>query len=143
MNPRALFPRTTKNRDVLTILKSDQEGLMEEERPAGAAQQEKYYVYVVFLVVALIIVAGVLLYVRHIRLNISTDDAYVTGHVHAIAPKVAGTVKAVHVEDNQLVKAGTLLLEIDSRDYDVKVRDAMATVETELSKLSELSVRVD
>jgi membrane fusion protein (multidrug efflux system) len=89
------------------------------------------------------IVAGVLLYVRHIRLNITTDDAYVTGHVHAIASRVAGTVSAVHVQDNQLVKAGDLLVEIDSRDYDVKVRDSQASVETETSKLSEMSVRVD
>lgn len=116
---------------------------MEKNGTGAQAQQERFYVYVVFGVVAFMIVAGVLLYVRHIRLNITTDDAYVTGHVHAIASRVAGTVSAVHVQDNQLVKAGDLLVEIDSRDYDVKVRDSQASVETETSKLSEMSVRVD
>jgi len=95
-------------------------------------------VFIVFLVVS-----GVYFYVRHTRFNISTDDAYVTGRIHSIAPKVAGTVKAVLVQDNQPVKRGDLLVEIDSRDYDVRVSDARATVDAEGSKLDEYAMRVD
>jgi len=95
-----------------------------------------------FGVIALVMIAGVYLYVRHTKFYVSTDDAYVTGRIHSIAPKVSGTVKAVHVNDNQPVKKGDLLLEIDSRDYDVKVGDAGAAAESEESKRAELSVRV-
>jgi membrane fusion protein, multidrug efflux system len=116
---------------------------MEENGPGSPARSSKPRMFVVFGIIALIIVTGVLLYVRHTRFYISTDDAYVTGRIHSVAPKVAGTVKAVLVEDNQAVKKGDLLVEIDSRDYDVKVSDARAAVDAEQSKLTELSVRVD
>ena len=116
---------------------------MEGKGQESPAKSGKSHVFLVFGVITLIVIAGVFFYVRHIRFNISTDDAYVTGRIHSIAPKVAGTIKAVHVEDNQLVKKGALLLEIDSRDYDVKVGDAMATQDSEQSKKAELTVRVD
>jgi len=64
----------------------------------------------------------------------STDDAFIDGHVITIAPKVAGQVTAVHVEDNQLVKAGDPLVEIDPRDYQAKVdeqRGKLAAAEAE------------
>ncbi|HVN70570.1 MAG TPA: HlyD family secretion protein, partial [Desulfomonilia bacterium] len=88
-------------------------------------------------------VTGVYLYIRHTRYYISTDDAYVTGRIHSIAPKISGTIKAVYVNDNQLVKKGDILLEIDSKDYDVRVTDAKASVDVEISKVKELSDRVD
>jgi membrane fusion protein, multidrug efflux system len=116
---------------------------MEGNGPASPARSNKPRVFIIFGAVVLVVVAGVMLYIRHTRLYISTDDAYVTGRIHSVAPKIAGTVKAVTVEDNQLVKKGALLVEIDSRDYDVKVADARAAVETEQSKLAELGVRVD
>jgi membrane fusion protein, multidrug efflux system len=120
-----------------------QEEHMEENGPGSPARTSKSRVFVVFGIFALIIVAGVLLYIRHNKFYISTDDAYVTGRIHSVAPKVAGTVKAVLVEDNQPVKKGALLVEIDSSDYDVKVSDARAAVEVEGSKKAELSVRVE
>jgi membrane fusion protein (multidrug efflux system) len=46
----------------------------------------------------------------------STDDAFIDGHIIALAPKVAGQVKSVFVDDNQPVKAGDLVVEIDPRD---------------------------
>jgi membrane fusion protein (multidrug efflux system) len=116
---------------------------MEEREQDLPVRTNKATGFMVFGIIALMIVAGVYFYVRHTRFYISTDDAYVTGRIHSIAPKVAGTVKAVYVKDNQAVKAGTLLLEIDSRDYDVKVGDAQAAVETEQSKVAEMMVRVD
>lgn len=116
---------------------------MEEIGPDSPAGTRKSRVFVVFGVIVLITLAAVFFSIRHARLYISTDDAYVTGKIHSVASKVSGTVKAVLVEDNQAVKKGDPLVEIDSRDYDVKVRDAAAAVEAELSKLSELSLRVD
>ncbi|QBR02430.1 HlyD family secretion protein [Paraburkholderia pallida] len=53
--------------------------------------------------------------------NHSTDDAYVTGHVHLISPRVNGTVEHVVVDDNQFVHAGQVLVELDPRDFDVRI----------------------
>jgi membrane fusion protein (multidrug efflux system) len=61
--------------------------------------------------------------VRSAFMHESTDDAFIDGHIITIAPKVAGQVTAVHVEDNQLVKAGDPLVEIDPRDYQAKVAE--------------------
>lgn len=51
----------------------------------------------------------------------STDDAYVTGHVHMISPRVSGTVSRAVADDNQFVRAGQVLVELDPRDFDVRV----------------------
>ena len=51
----------------------------------------------------------------------STDDAFIDCHVVSIAPKVSGQVSVVHVTDNQLVRKGDLLVEIDARDYEMRV----------------------
>ena len=56
----------------------------------------------------------------------STDDAQITGHVSPVAPRVGGTVTAVRVEDNQHVKAGDVLVELDHRDYEIAVQKAEA-----------------
>ena len=45
--------------------------------------------------------------------QVSTDDAYTDGQSITIAPQVSGTVVALHVTDNQRVKAGDTLIEID------------------------------
>ncbi len=56
----------------------------------------------------------------------STDDAQVDAHVTPIASRVGGTVLRVAVADNQTVEAGTVLVEIDPRDYQIAVEKAQA-----------------
>jgi membrane fusion protein (multidrug efflux system) len=56
----------------------------------------------------------------------STDDAQIDGHITPIAARVGGTVLGVHVNDNQSVKAGAVLVEIDPRDYQVALARARA-----------------
>jgi membrane fusion protein (multidrug efflux system) len=56
----------------------------------------------------------------------STDDAYVVADFTAVAPKVSGIISAVHVEDNQAVKAGDLLATIDDRDFQAALASAKA-----------------
>jgi membrane fusion protein, multidrug efflux system len=57
-----------------------------------------------------------------------TDNATVAGHINQISSKVAGTVEQVLVTDNQEVKAGQLLVKLDSRDYENKVTQATAAL---------------
>jgi len=58
----------------------------------------------------------------------STDNAYVHADITAIAPKVAGYIEHVLVDDNTPVKAGDLLFTIDERDYAAKAAQAKANV---------------
>lgn len=62
------------------------------------------------------------------RSDESTDDAAIDGRVLSISPKVQGYVKALHMKDNALVKAGDILLEIDPTDYLIRRDRAKAAL---------------
>ena len=67
--------------------------------------------------------------------TVSTDDAYVNGHVTFLAPRVAGQVTKVLVDDNQRVKKGDLLVQLDKEPYQVQVnikKDALVAAERDL-----------
>jgi membrane fusion protein (multidrug efflux system) len=83
----------------------------------------------VFLVLALVFgtlaVAG-LFYWLDARHYETTDDAFIDGHVSQVAPQIGGRVTAILVRDNQMVTAGQKLLEIDPRDMQVRLMQALA-----------------
>jgi membrane fusion protein (multidrug efflux system) len=56
----------------------------------------------------------------------STDDAQVEAHVTPIAARVGGTVVESPIPDNQQVEAGTVLVRLDPRDYEIAVDRAKA-----------------
>ena len=58
----------------------------------------------------------------------STDDAQIDGYINPISSRVAGYITNVYVDDNQYVKAGTLLAKIDPKDYEVAVASAQANL---------------
>jgi membrane fusion protein, multidrug efflux system len=60
----------------------------------------------------------------------STDDAFIEGHVTGVAPKIAGRIDKVFIDDNQLVKKGDPIAEIDPRDYDAQLRQKQAALES-------------
>ena len=65
----------------------------------------------------------------------STDNAYVRGDVTSLAPKVAGYVTAVEVEDNQSVRTGDVLFRIDDRDFRARLAQAVANVDAARARL--------
>ena len=52
-------------------------------------------------------------FLHYRKTHITTDDAYVQGHIHWISPRVKGTVTNVSVDDNQLVKEEQVLFTLD------------------------------
>jgi membrane fusion protein, multidrug efflux system len=60
----------------------------------------------------------------------STDDAQIDGHIHPVNARVGGTIVSVNVKENQNVAAGTVLAQIDARDYEI----AVARAEAELAQ---------
>jgi membrane fusion protein (multidrug efflux system) len=65
----------------------------------------------------------------HFKDRVSTDDAQVDGHLVPVACKVYGSVERILVEDNQAVKAGDLLVQLDARDLQAKVDQAQAALD--------------
>src|SRR5262249_30437697 len=61
--------------------------------------------------------------------TVSTDDAYVNGHVTFVAPRVAGKVIDVLVDDNNPIKKGDLLVRIDPEPFQVQVNLKRAAVQ--------------
>jgi len=76
-------------------------------------------------VVVLAAIVGLIVYYHNRE---STDDAQVDGHITPMASKVYGRVAQVLVEDNQAVKAGQVLVKIDSRDYQAALDQAKASL---------------
>jgi len=79
-----------------------------------------------FLGFALVLTAF-LLY-RHFSAWESTDDAEVDGYIYPISSRISGYATRVMVDDNQFVKAGTVLVQLDPRDYEVALANAKATL---------------
>jgi membrane fusion protein, multidrug efflux system len=72
----------------------------------------------------------------------STDNAYIRGDVTPLAPKVAGYVTAVEVEDNQTVRAGDVLFRIDDRDYRARLAQAAANVDAAQARLTNVDAEI-
>ena len=82
--------------------------------------------WIVALILVLFCIAGYFVYLEYFAGRESTDDAQIDGHINPIAAKVSGHVLAIKIEDNQFVKAGTILVQIDPKDYVVALEKARA-----------------
>ena len=78
------------------------------------------------MLVALIV--GGFLFWNYSQTFESTDDAFIDGHTNYISPRISGTVTNVRVVENQFVKEGQVLAEIDPSDYQVAFERAQADV---------------
>jgi membrane fusion protein (multidrug efflux system) len=78
------------------------------------------------LVLLVALAVGIYLLWGYYSTRESTDDAQIDGHIDPISARVGGTVVEVNVDDNQVVKAGTVLMRIDPKDYQVSLDRALA-----------------
>ena len=81
------------------------------------------------LVLAVIAIFGVPWVLTSLN-TVSTDDAYVNGHVTFVAPRVAGQISRVLVDDNNRVRKGELLAELDKKPFEDAVAVKKAAVDT-------------
>src|SRR5207245_7913273 len=75
-----------------------------------------------------VVAIAALLWWLHARKFEDTDDAQVDGYITAVSSRVPGTVFRVLVEDNEAVKQGDVLVELDAADLEVAVVQARAAV---------------
>ncbi len=107
---------------------TDREDAAQEEAATGGVRGALQHrrTRLVLLVVALVLIAGAIFAWRYFAVRETTDDAQIDGHITPISARVGGTVMNVKVNDNDVVKAGTVLVEIDPRDYRVALQRAEA-----------------
>ena len=93
-----------------------------EQQPKPKSRRRRAAAIAVLAVLAL---SGLLwwLHDRHFE---DTDDAQIDGNITAVSSRVPGTVTAVHFDDNQVLKAGDLLVELDPADLQVSLAQAKA-----------------
>src|SRR5947207_3431362 len=82
-------------------------------------------ILLLLLAVVVVGVGGVIVW-RYYSTFESTDDAQVDAHLYPVSARVVGHVIRVNVADNEYVQKGTVLVEIDPRDYQVAVDQARA-----------------
>ena len=92
------------------------------------------------VVLAVLLVFGIPL-VEEMLNTVSTDDSYVNGHVTFVAPRVEGQVSRVLVDDNNRVRKGDLLVELDKEPYRVAVSEKQAAVDTAKADLQAANAR--
>ena len=95
------------------------------------------------LLIVLVAAAGAATHWYITRDEVSTDDAYTDGRAITVAPQVAGTVVALHVTDNQRVKAGDLLLEVDPRAYAVARDQAQGALQVAEAQLANARINLE
>lgn len=78
------------------------------------------------LIPVILIIGGYFIYEKYFAFREFTDDAQIDGHINPVAAKVSGHVVSINVRDNQFVKAGTVVAQIDPRDYVIALEKAKA-----------------
>ena len=97
---------------------------------------------VIFLALAVVLIVGGLLLWRYLNTYESTDDAQVDVHLYPVSARVSGYVVKVNVDDNQWVQQGTVLVEIDPKDYEVAVAQAQANLANAEATAQSLNITV-
>jgi membrane fusion protein (multidrug efflux system) len=96
---------------------------------------------IIFAIVAAVLIAGVFLW-RYLNSYESTDDAQADVHLYPVSARVSGYVVKVNVDDNQWVEKGTVLVEIDPKDYEVAVAQAQANLANAEATTRSLNITV-
>jgi membrane fusion protein (multidrug efflux system) len=124
------------NEESKTVLIGDEHPVREpfpeevEDRGKGAKAKAYFHqhplakwVLIIFLIVAA--VAGYFLW-RYNAARESTDDAQVDGHIYSITARVSGTVTSLNFDENDFVKRGQILAQLDPKDYQVALQRTQA-----------------
>jgi membrane fusion protein (multidrug efflux system) len=104
-------------------------------KPAPAPAKRHSLRRVIIIVVGIVAIIGGGFWIDYAINNVSTDDAYVNGHVTYVAARVPGQVTRVFVDDNNRVHKGDLLVQLDPEPYQVQVNIAKAAMDVAQAEL--------
>ncbi|WP_413989023.1 efflux RND transporter periplasmic adaptor subunit [Labrys okinawensis] len=112
------------------------------QKAGKASWQRKLLVRAVCVAVPVGLLAFGVPWLQEMLSTASTDDAFVNGHVTSVAPRVAGQISRVLVDDNNRVHQGDLLAELDKEPYQVIVSQKQAAVDTAQADLQAATAAV-
>lgn len=112
---------------------SENESVIETEPETPKRSRMPVYVAGIIVGLSLIIGGAWWLYASQFE---KTDDAYIQGNISLISPKIGAHVGKIHVEENQFVKKGDLLIELDSREAEAKLEQARALLKMATARKS-------
>ena len=119
--------------------RSDQLDRLLSRQRSRSATRAKW----VLLLVVLVAVTGAGIYWYVTKDQATTDDAYTDGHAITVAPQVSGAVVALRVNDNQRVKAGDVLIEIDPRAYAAARDQAQGSLQVAEAQLANARINLE
>ena len=91
---------------------------------------------------ALLLILGAVFLWLYLSSYESTDDGQVDVHLYPVSPRISGYVIKVNVNDNQYVQQGTVLVEIDPKDYEVAIAKARADLANAEATAKSLNISV-
>jgi membrane fusion protein (multidrug efflux system) len=97
---------------------------------------------ILMLLVVVGIISGLWLWCKS-KTHVTTDNAFIESHIYSISARVPGTVVHVSVIDNQPVKKGDLLVELDANDYRTRMQNATAQLDVARNETSSNYAQVD
>jgi len=104
----------------------DQKGAPTQGEQSPPTSNGRRRAFTIFFIVLALIGLGAFLFWQHNRQFESTDDAFVEMHLGPVSPRIDGTIVKVYVENNQFVRAGDPLVDLDPRDNEVALEQALA-----------------
>src|SRR5882724_6126240 len=132
-----------------SVLNTDEESPIEPSSLAGTAYAPPAHrksrrgrnIVLLIAILLAVLVGGAFLW-RHLNSYESTDDAQADVHMYAVSARIPGYVVNVQVDDNQWVEKGTVLVEIDPKDYEVLVAQARANLVSAEATAQSLNITV-
>jgi membrane fusion protein, multidrug efflux system len=134
-NPPRPVPETGQELSV------DSSPLPDKKYTPAARSTKRRRNLLILAIVAVLVIAGLLLW-RYLSSYESTDDAQADVHLYPVSARVSGYVVRVNVDDNQWVEKGTVLVEIDPKDYEVAVAQAQASLANSEGTAQSLNITV-
>jgi membrane fusion protein (multidrug efflux system) len=114
---------------------------IEQDAEIESAQPQSRRTGIIVVVVAILALVALGIWWRS-TYSESTDDAQVNGHLIQVSSRVAGQVSKVYVDENQVVKAGDVIAELDPSDYKVAVENAEAALASAEANAAAANVNV-
>jgi membrane fusion protein (multidrug efflux system) len=108
---------------------------------AGKTPPNKRVLFVVALIALAALGTGGRMWYRS-HYYVETDNAYVTGHVHPVSARVAGVVTRVLVDDNQVVREGDTIAELDPADQRVRIEQIEAQIASVQQQIAQADAQV-
>ncbi|MFT3743640.1 MAG: efflux RND transporter periplasmic adaptor subunit [Pyrinomonadaceae bacterium] len=119
--------------ETVEIVPEDEPDQEKEDVPAPKNGKRKRNFAIIAVAVLVVGITG-FAYWMYARQFESTDDAFIEGDIVQISPKVSAYVGKIYVRNNQFVHKGDLLVDLDPKDYEIRLEQAKAQLENARSQ---------